>query len=84
MSDARVKDIRKQLRTVAKELLPEVLSPLLKEAMFKELQTLAEARLNNIEGLVLQALQKIDKRSSEALDDFLKRHPAKVDTLISE
>lgn len=68
MSDKNSKQVRGQLRIIAKEILPEVIS----NETYKELQKLVTVRLDNIEKMVREALEGMSNRQKDA-QDFLVR-----------
>lgn len=62
MNSSDIKEVRKQLRTVAKELLPEVLTGALTEAVYTKLHNETVERLKMIEAQINQTLAQIDER----------------------
>lgn len=57
--------VRKQLRTIAQELLPELLKAELQSAMYKELTDQIHVRLDKITQTVKDTLNQIDERSKD-------------------
>lgn len=71
MSDKNVKDLRKQLKTVVADLLPEALS----SALFLKLQQENRQRLDQIEKMVKDTLERIDSRGKD-VQSFIMRQVA--------
>jgi len=63
MSDAKL--IRKQLRNVVQEHMPEVMSSELYNAVYKKINDQVDARLHALEAHVKQALTAIDSRAKD-------------------
>lgn len=81
MSDRDFKEIRKQLRTVVKELLAETIKEELKSQAYKELELKIHAELTKVAGQVKMTLDSVDKRSKD-VQDFVLRQSAK-NTIVS-
>lgn len=60
-----VKELRKQLRNIVRELLPELLSQEQSTAIKKELQVQIEDRLKKIDQHVQDSMKSIDSRSKD-------------------
>lgn len=63
MSAGNMKDLRKQLRTVVKELLPETTN----NEQFKQLESMILARLNELEQKVKVQLSEMNTRHSDVM-----------------
>lgn len=59
------KDLRKQLKNVVQDMLPEALSAEISEKRHKELQVMISARLEGLERLVREKLEAIDSRAKD-------------------
>lgn len=78
-NDSNIKEIRKQLRTVAKELLPEVLT----NAILEEIQNQTRLELMKLSDLVRQNLKEINDRQRSVQDMIMRdlyKKPAEATT----
>jgi hypothetical protein len=65
MNTKEVKDIRKQLRNVAQEMAPAILSSEVGTQMYKQLMQAVEGKLKSLEVQIQDTLTKIDERSKD-------------------
>jgi hypothetical protein len=65
MNGSAVKDLRKQIRNVVKEQLPELLRMELLKGIAEELRKDTATRLTMIESMVKTSLEKMDSRSAQ-------------------
>lgn len=65
MNSSDIKEVRKQLRTVAKELLPEVLGNELTQGVYTKLHSEIEWKLKQIESTIEETLKRIDQRQKD-------------------
>lgn len=65
MSDKNVKELRKQLRIIVQEILPEVLTNELVATLSKQVTAKLEQRLDGISAHLIQAIKTIDDRSKD-------------------
>jgi len=77
MSGSAVKDMRKQIRNVIKEQLPELLRMELMKAIAEELRKDTATRLTMIENMVKTSLEKMDSRSAQ-IETYLINEMHKV------
>lgn len=80
MSDAKL--IRGQLRQIAKEILPDVLSQELKTELYKKIREEMTARINAIEENVKLTLEQLDQRSKDTLDYLVRQ--STIDTQLNK
>ena len=73
MSEHDMKSLRKQLRAVTKDLLPETLSQELKQEVFKDVMTAVDLRLKAVETTIKDVLAQLDKRSKDTLDMLVRQ-----------
>lgn len=82
MNSKNVKDIRKQLRNVAQELLPDVLKQELFTAMSeqieKNLREIFGARLEGINDSIMSQLKQMDERSKDLQQFMLNQVQAEL------
>jgi hypothetical protein len=88
MSSGNAKDMRKQIRNVAQEMMPQVLASEtvvgLKQAIVMDLQTEINAKLQAIQKMVEESLKRIDDRAmdvqsfmfNQALQQTIKNAPS--------
>jgi hypothetical protein len=72
---AAMKDLRKQLRNVVQEILPEVLNAELVTSSHKAVTLKMEARLDAISKYITGQMETIDQRSRD-VQDFIIRASA--------
>lgn len=77
MNSKDTKDIRKQLRNVVKEIMPEVMKSQLGETLLKELTTVLNIKMRDLETQVRTALQNIDNRAKDLQSLMLREMVAK-------
>lgn len=70
MNGSATKDLRKQIRNVVKEQLPEILRMELIKAIAEELRKDTATRLTMIENMVKSTLEKMDSRA-EQIETYL-------------
>ena len=83
------KDIRKQLKPVVKDLLPEALSEAFVQAVFERVIAVLNPRLNKMERDVKTALDTMDSRQKDALSYLIRQateaaQPKVVETVIKK
>ena len=83
MSDRNFKEIRKQLRTVVRELLPEVLKSEVVTASMADIKTQTDERLNRIADHIQSTLESMDKRQSD-IQSYILRNTTHVPVAPSE
>jgi hypothetical protein len=71
--DAELKTLRKQLRNIAQEMLPTILTQEVVEAIGKTLSQKLETRVDAIDKHIKTALNAIDERSKE-VQSFIVRN----------
>lgn len=76
MSDKGPKEIRKQVRNVAKEMLPEILSQELLRALHSEITKNLEKRLDAIAAHLKTVLDSVDERSKSIQSYVLRNSTA--------
>lgn len=76
MNDSNTKMLRGQLRQIAKEILPEVMTTELKSETYKSLAATIDMRLKALETSVRETLERVDGRSKEVMA-YLIRMAAK-------
>lgn len=73
-----IKKIRGQLRIIAQELLPELLTTELKSAMYDRLTAVITARLSAIEKDIRATMDEINNRSKETQDYIIRNTSAPI------
>lgn len=76
MSDKNTKDLRKQLRAVVREILPEILTAELVTASHREYTAKLEERLDAISKHLTDTLTAIDQRSKDMQSYVVRNLPA--------
>lgn len=71
-NSAQMKSLRKQLRNVVKEILPEIFTNELKTAAYQDVQVAVKKQLTGIETQITKTLKKMDERQKD-VQDFLVR-----------
>lgn len=67
------KDLRKQLRNVVQELLPEAMNKELHDALYKELCKTVTSYLERIQIEVREAMEKIEQRQKDTLSYLVRQ-----------
>lgn len=77
MNGSATKDLRKQIKNVIKEQLPELLRMELMKAIAEELRKDTATRLTMIENMVKTSLEKMDSRAAQ-IETYLINEMHKV------
>lgn len=68
MSSKDMKDLRKQLRNVVKEILPEILT----QEQYLELKKHIDKNIKNIEKIVKDSMHEMNNRQKDTLDYLVR------------
>lgn len=73
MNDREIKEVRKQLRKITADLLPEILNDAFVKSLDKTVNANLDARLEEITKRIAATLEKLDKRSQE-INSYIVRN----------
>jgi hypothetical protein len=74
------KELRKQLRNVCQDLLPDLLKSELGQALHKDLSQVIQTRLNVVIANIQETLQQIDQRSKDIQGYIVRQSLVPVST----